>query len=74
MASADFLNKLILRKPTNRLGQNGPQDMKDHLWFKGFPWEDLLKKKLLAPFIPPVNADNFDAKYTNSEWKDANSE
>jgi hypothetical protein len=24
MAAADFMNKLILRKPTNRLGQNGP--------------------------------------------------
>ena len=27
-----------------------------------------------APFIPPLNEENFDAKYTNSEWKDANSE
>jgi len=25
------------------------------------------------PFIPPKE-DNFDAKYTNSEWKDANTE
>ena len=24
--------------------------------------------------MPPKNEDNFDAKYTNSEWKDANSE
>ena len=42
-------------------------------WFKGFPWEELLKKKLVAPFIPPKE-DNFDAKYTNSDWKDANTE
>jgi hypothetical protein len=27
-----------------------------------------------SPFIPPLSEDNFDAKYTNSEWKDANSE
>ena len=27
-----------------------------------------------APFVPPQSEDNFDAKYTNSEWKDANSE
>lgn len=27
-----------------------------------------------APFVPPLAEDNFDAKYTNSEWKDANSE
>ena len=27
-----------------------------------------------APFVPPKHQDNFDEKYTNSEWKDANSE
>ena len=27
-----------------------------------------------APFVPPKHEDNFDQKYTNSEWKDANSE
>jgi hypothetical protein len=32
-----------------------------------------LKKKIPAPFIPPKE-DNFDAKYTNSEWKDAGSD
>ena len=27
-----------------------------------------------APFVPKATEDNFDAKYTNSEWKDANTE
>mmetsp|Transcript_93450 Transcript_93450/g.128748 ORF Transcript_93450/g.128748 Transcript_93450/m.128748 type:complete len:121 (+) Transcript_93450:623-985(+) len=71
--AADFINKLIQRKPANRLGLNGPQDVKDHLWFKNYPWEDLYNKRLKSPFIPP-EADNFDQKYTNGEWKDANSE
>lgn len=73
IAAADFINKLIQRKPANRLGLNGPQDLKDHLWFKNYPWDDLYNKKIKSPFIPP-EADNFDHKYTNGEWKDANSE
>jgi len=28
--SADFINKLIQRKPTNRLGLNGPTEVKEH--------------------------------------------
>lgn len=48
--------------------------MKEHPWFAGFDWESLITKKMKAPFVPPLAEDNFDAKYTNSEWKDANSE
>ena len=48
--------------------------LKDHEWFRGFDWNALREKKLQAPFVPPSHEDNFDAKYTNSEWKDANSE
>jgi hypothetical protein len=53
---------------------NGPQDLKDHEWFKDYDWNELLHKRANAPFIPPKSEDNFDAKYTNSEWKDANTE
>lgn len=48
--------------------------MKEHEWFADFDWEALREKRMPAPFLPPKNEDNFDAKYTNSEWKDANSE
>jgi hypothetical protein len=47
--------------------------LKEHPWFKDFDWDALFKKKIQSPFIPPME-DNFDAKYTNAEWKDANSE
>ena len=43
--------------------------MKDHVWFKGYNWDDLLGRKFKSPFIPPKE-DNFDAKYTNADWKD----
>ena len=72
--AADFINRLIQRKPGNRLGKEGPQVLKDHEWFRGFDWDALYNKTKTAPFVPPQSEDNFDAKYTNSEWKDANSE
>jgi serine/threonine protein kinase len=73
LEAADFINKLIQRKPINRLGLNGPQEVKDHVWFKGYNWDDLLGRKFKSPFIPPKE-DNFDAKYTNADWKDNSEE
>ena len=35
-----------------RLGNNGPNEIKNHPWFKNFPWDDLAKQNLKAPFIP----------------------
>lgn len=43
----------------NRLGKNGPSEVKTHPWLKDFPWQDLWQRKLVAPFIPS-NQDNFD--------------
>jgi serine/threonine protein kinase len=73
LEAADFVNKLIERKPVNRLGLNGPADLKNHVWFNDYPWDDLYNKKINSPFIPPPG-DNFDSKYTNSEWKDGDSD
>lgn len=60
---------MIQRKPQNRLGNNGAQDVKNHPWLVDFPWQDLYDKKVRAPFIPPAE-DNFDQKNINEEWKD----
>ena len=37
-----------------RLGVNGHKEVKEHPWLKGFPWTQLIDKKILAPFIPNV--------------------
>lgn len=69
LEAADFINRvtsislcritrssqLLQRKPANRLGNNGPQEVKNHPWLRDFPWEKLKRKELLAPFIPNVN-------------------
>ena len=36
LEAADFVNKLLQRKPANRLGLNGPGELKGHAWLRGF--------------------------------------
>ena len=59
---ADFINKLIQRKPKNRLGKDNINQVIDHPWLMGFDWENVKKKILKAPYIPKIG-DNFDKNY-----------
>ncbi|CAD8097558.1 unnamed protein product [Paramecium primaurelia] len=59
LEAADFTNRLLQRKPQNRLGNNGPDEVKEHPWFKDFSWEKLIAKQIIAPFIPNGNEDNY---------------
>ena len=59
---ADFINKLIQRKPKNRLGKSNINEVLSHPWFMGFDWDNCSKKKLRAPYIPKYG-DNFDKNY-----------
>lgn len=68
--SADFINKLIIRKPTARLGYNGIQEIKNHPWIKFFNWKDLYLMKIAAPFKPNQNLEqNIDYNYCNMKEK-----
>jgi hypothetical protein len=42
--AADFINKLIQRKPSNRLGFNGPEEVRQHKWLKDIEWQALISK------------------------------
>lgn len=66
--SADFINKLLQRKPELRLGFTGAHEVKEHPWLKYFPWDDLLAKKLISPYIPDKR-DNYDKRYCESADK-----
>ena len=59
---ADFINKLIQRKPKNRLGKSNINEVLSHPWFLGFDWNNCSKKKLRAPYIPKYG-NNFDKNY-----------
>lgn len=82
----DFINRvneglieqLLQRKPSLRLGLNGPSEAKKHPWLQSISWQGLYEHQLTAPFIPNVEfygivqgkEDNFDAKYANDTKKD----
>ena len=61
--AADFINRLLLRKDTNRLGYYNDYEIKRHPWFHNINFDDLLEGKIRAPFIPRKNHDNYDKKY-----------
>ena len=60
--SIDFINKLLIRNPEERLGFGGIQDLKQHLWLKYYPWNLMYNKALPPPFIPS-DKGNYDEKY-----------
>lgn len=52
MEAADFINKTLQRKPANRLGLNGPNEVKQHIWLKDVDWQSIIEMKTKATFIP----------------------
>lgn len=44
------------------MGFNGSFEIKDHPWFKHYPWNELDNKRLSSPFIPEKK-DNYDKRY-----------
>lgn len=54
MEAADFINKTLQRKPSNRLGLNGPEEIKSHIWLKEVDWQAIEEKKFESPFKPDI--------------------
>jgi serine/threonine protein kinase len=55
--AADLVNKLIMRKPFERIGFNGIDEIKNHPWFSNIIWKDYYYKKMKTPFIN-LNVDD----------------
>ncbi|KAM3141634.1 hypothetical protein pb186bvf_006239 [Paramecium bursaria] len=72
LESADFINRLLQRKPANRLGFSGSHELRQHSWFKNFPWNKLLNKELKSPYLPNQAEDNFDARQISIEDEENN--
>lgn len=56
-----------MRKPQNRLGFKGADEVKQHPWLRELNWKKLFAKEIESPFIPTVSnwlmqmkKDNFD--------------
>jgi len=45
----DFINRLIQRKPEERIGYKGSLEIKNHSWLKFFKWKQLYNKALESP-------------------------
>merc|ERR1719210_1126426 len=71
-----LVKKLLTADLGKRFGnlKNGVEDIKTHKWFKEIDWNQLLEKKIEAPFKPNVKSetdtDNFD-DYPDSDEQPA---
>ncbi|KAI9317060.1 kinase-like domain-containing protein [Dichotomocladium elegans] len=66
-----LLRGLLTRDPNERLGNNGPEEIKSHPFFASIDWRKLLQKKLQPPFKPSVESaydtTNFDEEFTSEQ-------
>lgn len=65
----DLIKKLLDRNQQTRFGVNsGFNEIKKHQFFKGINFDDLLNKKIEAPFKPVIRSKhdvgNFDKDFT----------
>lgn len=60
--ASDFINKCLTRNPAYRLGVNGTNEIKSHVWFKEFDWVGLSQQKIKAPLQPIPLVNYFDEK------------
>ncbi|KAI8087822.1 kinase-like domain-containing protein [Gilbertella persicaria] len=68
--SVSICQRLLNRDPKRRLGA-GPSDaaeIKEHPFFHGVNWDDMLNKRVPPPFCPtitsPLDTSNFDEEFT----------
>ncbi len=47
-----FINGLIKRKESERLGTKGVSGLKEHEWFRGFNFDELSSQRMVSPFVP----------------------
>jgi serine/threonine protein kinase len=67
--AAEFINALLQRKPSKRLGYKNIEEIKKHPWMKDIDWDLLAKKKLKSPFLLYINKENFDKEYCEGDEK-----
>ena len=69
MESADFINHLLQRQASKRLGyKDGVNEIKKHPWLKDIDWKDLCNHSIKSPFIP--NGDeNYEYKFCTAPDK-----
>lgn len=54
--AVSFVNGLVQRKPTKRLGVTGISELIAHPWFAGFDWQALETRTMVPPFTPNIQS------------------
>ena len=67
-SAADFINRLLKRKPKERLGFNDIEEIKNHPWLRDVNWDKIYNKEVRCPYKPGPE-DNYDTKNLNKEIK-----
>ncbi|CEG81405.1 Putative AGC/PKC protein kinase [Rhizopus microsporus] len=69
-SSVAICEALLERNPQRRLGggKGDAQEVKNHPFFAGVNWDDMLAKRVPPPFIPTItgraDTSNFDEEFT----------
>lgn len=58
----DFVNKLLIRRPERRLGNNGVLELMRHPWMEDFPWRELKNGHVRAPYLPKPGSNHVTIK------------
>ena len=73
----DILKKLLSRQVEKRLGfgEKDATALKEHRFFSGVKWSDVLERKTQPPFLPllksPDDVSNFDDEFTSKPAVDS---
>jgi serine/threonine protein kinase len=65
--AADFINRLLIKNPKQRLGYNGIKELKNHCWFRGFNFKDLYHFKIKSPFDINCIKDEIEIKQIDKD-------
>jgi hypothetical protein len=80
------VSKLLVREPGQRIGclAGGHLDLKEHPWFNSLNFNDLVRKRIKAPWVPEIKDyldtsafeafdedDNIEPFFQDSTWADA---
>ena len=55
--ACSLIEGLLAKKPKQRLGYGGSQDIRNHPFFASVDWQSLEKKKVEPPFKPRLTGD-----------------
>jgi len=71
----ELVKRLLTHDRTKRYGclKDGPEDIKNHKWFRGINWIECYKRRIRAPYLPTVlsadDTSNFE-KYPEGDGPD----